>query len=201
MNYFQYQYHGSHGRIWSLFSGLANLSRGEVLNKNKNWDYSHTTEIISSAMSGNLSTDYAEGFDLRAYEIKCASTDTIEIEKSRKKYLTIVDKINGSDDAVGYGEISENDLRLRVVNDAIELFEDNEEFESCLAQLFHIRESYIVERGVDPVEMLVSSLKGIPEAVSSIRDLVIEDSVFKHIVEVLCEYGKDKLQGRLDFTY
>ena len=199
MNYFKYQYQDSLGEIWGLFSGLANLSRGEVLNKNKRWDYSHTSEIISSAMNGNLPKNH-EDFDLRSYEIACARTDEIELSKSKKKYLTIVDKINGSDDAVGYGEISSNDSRLKVVNDALELFEDNEEFECCLSQLYNLREDYIIERGVDPAVMLYNSLKGIPEAVSSIVELVSEDLVLKHIIEVLCETGKDCLQSRLEFA-
>lgn len=198
MKYFKYQYQDSLGEIWGLFSGLANLSREEVLNKNKRWDYSHTSEIINSAMNGNLPKNH-ENFDLKAYEIACSKTDEIEISKSRKKFLTIVDKVNGSEtDTVGYGEISSNDSRLQTVNEALELFEDNEEFEYCLSQLYNLRKDYIIEKGVDPVEMLASSLKGIPEAVSSIVELVSEDTILKHIIEVLCENGEDKLQGRLE---
>lgn len=199
MKYFKYQYQDSYGEIWGLFSGLSNLTKGEILNKNKRWDYSHTSEIINSAMNGNLPKNQ-EDFDLKAYEIACSKTDDIELKTSRKKYLSIVDTVNGSDtDVVGYGEISSNDKRLKSFDEALEMFEDNEEFEDCLSRLYNLRKDYIVECGVDPVEMLINSLKGIPEAVATITELLLEDSSLKQIVEVLCENGTN-LQERLEMA-
>lgn len=200
MKYFNYQYADSLGEVWSLFSGLSALSQEGTANKNR-WDYSHTTEIISSAMNGNLPKN-PEEFDLKAYEIACAKNDEVELSKMRKKYLTIVDTVNGNDEAtVGYGEISSNDKRLRVVEDAFALFDDNDEFERCLSELFNIRKGYIVEKGIDPVEMLANSLKGIPEAISSLSELFSKDSSLKSLVEVLCENGVNTLQVRLDGAF
>lgn len=195
MNYFKYQYSGSLGQIWGLFSELSNLSKSEVLNANKRCDFSHTVDIISSAMNGGLS---CEDFNLRAYEYSCKRTDDIKQSDKRKKELVIVDTVNGDEDTpVGYGEISSNDIRLRVIDEAIEMLEADDEFERCLAELYNIREDYIVEKGVDVVEMLSNSLKGIPEAVSFIRGIVLEDTKIKELVESLCENGIDRLQGRL----
>ena len=195
MNYFKYQYSGSFGHIWGLFSELSNLSKTEVMNSNKKYDFSHTTEIISSAMSGSLCF---EDFNLRAYEYTCKTTDDIKQSDKRKQELVIVDTVNGDDETpVGYGEISSNDIRLRVIDEAIDLLEADDEFERCLAELYNIRKDYIVEKGVDVVEMLSNSLKGIPEAVSFIRDIVSQDSNLKQLVESLCETGSDRLQGRL----
>lgn len=205
MKYFKYQYSSSLGEVWGLFSELANLSEEEILNKNKRYDYSHTTEIINSAMNSKMESREGfniEEFNLKAYEIKCHQNDEIKLNEMRKKHLTIVDTINGSDeDTVGYGEISSNDTRLRSVEDAFELLEDNDEFERCLCELYSIRKDYIVEKGVDPVEMLINSLKGVPEAVNSIVSLVVEDSSLKKIIEVLCESGNNSLQGRLEGAF
>ena len=199
MNYFKYQYSDSLGEVWSLFSGLASLSKEEIMGTNRVCDYSHTTEIISSAMNGHLHQD---NFDLKAYEIKCSQNDDIEYGKARDRLLSIVDTVNGKDEVtVGYGEISSNDKRLRSMEDAFELLEDSDEFEKCLAELFNIRKDYIIEKGVDPVEMLVNSLDGIPEAVKNMKDLVLSDNVLKHIVEVLCENGVNALQSRLEIAY
>lgn len=205
MKYFKYQYSDSLGEVWGLFSELANLSEEEILNKNKRYDYSHTTEIINSAMNSKIESREGfnlDDFNLKAYEIKCHQNDEIKLNEMRKKHLTIVDTINGSDeDTVGYGEISSNDTRLRSVEDAFELLEDNDEFERCLCELYSIRKDYIVEKGVDPVEMLINSLKGVPEAVNSIVSLVVEDSSLKKIIEVLCESGNNSLQGRLEGAF
>lgn len=199
MKYFKHQYSDSLGEVWGLFSGLAELSKEEKIGKDRRCSYGHTTEIMSSAMNGNL---HPETFDLKAYEIACSKTDQIEIDSLRNKFLAIVDTVNGSEeDTVGYGKISSNDNRLKSIEDAFEILENNDEFERCLAELFNIRKGYIVEKGVDPVEMLVNSLKGIPEAVSSISELTKEDSVFKRIIETLCENGSNILQGRLEGAF
>jgi len=201
MKYFQYQYDGSFGEVWNLFSELGNLSKEFNKNQKRNWDYSHTTEIISSAMNGNLSSEYG-GFNLKAYEMACFKTDEIELSNQRKKYLTIVDTVNGDDENIaGYGEISSNDKRLRSIEDEFELFDNIDEFERCLRDLYNIRKDYIVDKGIDPVEMLVNSLKGVPEAVKSIQELVQEDLSLKGIVQSLCENGGNSLQLRLEGAF
>lgn len=202
MNYFRYQETGSLGGVWQLFSGLADLSK-EWTTKKRNegatWDYGHSLEIISSALNGNL---VDEEFNLKAYEIACANTDSIELGKRRARYLTIVDTVNGDEDSpVGYGEISSNDSRLRSIEDAFDLLNDNDEFESYLKELYNIRRSYIVDKGIDPVEMLLNSLKGLPEAVSGISVLVRDDTLLKDIVFALCENSSNSLQVRLEAAF
>lgn len=201
MKFFRYQYSGSLGEVWSLFSGLSNLSKEWNINKNSRWDYSHTTEIINSAMNGNLIGNLKD-FDLKAYEIACAKTDEIELGSQRKKYLTIVDTVNGDEESTaGYGEISSNDRRLRSIEDAFEALDNSDEFEKCLCELYSIRKNYIVDKGIDPVEMLLNSLKGVPEAVSSIHDLVQDDLSLRSIVQSLCENGGNSLQYRLEGAF
>lgn len=200
MKYFKYQYQGSMGEVWGLFSQLATVSNEELC-RDRRCNFSHTSEIVSSAMNGNLPKDVEE-FDLRAYEIKCSSVDEIEMSKLRKKYLTIIDTVNGDEeDPVGYGEISSNDMRLRSIENAFAFLEDNDEFERCLLELYNLRSDYIVDKGVDPVELLKSSLKGIPEAVKSMSEIVSADKVLGSIVETLCENSTYTLQARLEGAF
>lgn len=183
------------GEVWGLFAELATLSQGEVVT-GRNWDYSHTLEIINSALNNNISK---ENFDLRAYEIACAKTDDIELSNMRKKYLSIVDTAGDSEDSLaGYGEISMNDGRLKVVEEAFELFENNEEFEDCLAELFSIRNKYIIQKGIDPVKMLGNALEGIPEAISSFKEIALKDSRLADMLEVLC--SSNNLKARLELS-
>lgn len=201
MKYFSRQYSESLGEIWELFSDIASLSKEEALTKGTRGEFSHTMEIIQSAMNKKLDNRESfspDTFDLRAYEAECRKKDDIKLNDSRKRYLTIVDTVNGSDEnIVGYGEISMNDSRLKSIEDAFALFDEDDEFESCLRELYNIRKDYIVEKGVDLVEMLKNSLKGIPEAVSLMSDLVLEDSSLQRIVEGLCINGRNTLQLRL----
>lgn len=201
MKYFNYQYADSFGKVWGLFSELSSISRVGEDARNSRWDYSHTTEIVNSAMNGNLPSDCTE-FDLKAYEIACAKNDEIELSETRKKYLTIVDNINSKEETtVGYGQISLNDKRLKFVEEAFAELDNNDEFEKCLCELYNIRKTYIVERGIDPVEMLANSLKGIPEAVSSMSELFSSDTTLREIVEVLCENSSNDLQIRLEGAF
>lgn len=208
MKYFKHQYSESLGEIWSLFSDLASLSKEEeVVSKGSRGEFGHTVEIINSAMNKKL--DNREGFnletfDLRAYEAECRKKDEIKLNDLRKKYLTIVDTVNGNDDTntVGYGEISMNDTRLKSMEDAYAVLEDNDEFETYLAKLYTLRKEYIVGKGIDPVEMLVNSLKGIPEAVSLMTELISVDLPLKQIIEGLCSNSSNNnLQARLEGAF
>lgn len=208
MKYFKHQYSESLGEIWSLFSDLASLSKEEeVVSKGSRGEFGHTVEIINSAMNKKL--DNREGFnletfDLRAYEAECRKKDEIKLNDLRKKYLTIVDTVNGNDDTntVGYGEISMNDARLKSMEDAYAVLEDNDEFETYLAKLYTLRKEYIVGKGIDPVEMLINSLKGIPEAVSLMTELISVDFPLKQIIEGLCSNSSNNnLQARLEGAF
>lgn len=208
MKYFKHQYSESLGEIWSLFSDLASLSKEEeVVSKSSRGEFGHTVEIINSAMNKKL--DNREGFnletfDLRAYEAECRKKDEIKLNDLRKKYLTIVDTVNGNDDTntVGYGEISMNDTRLKSMEDAYAVLEDNDEFETYLAKLYTLRKEYIVGKGIDPVEMLINSLKGIPEAVSLMTELISVDLPLKQIIEGLCSNSSNNnLQARLEGAF
>lgn len=208
MKYFKHQYSESLGEIWSLFSDLASLSKEEeVVSKGSRGEFGHTVEIINSAMNKKL--DNREGFnletfDLRAYEAECRKKDEIKLNDLRKKYLTIVDTVNGNDDTntVGYGEISMNDTRLKSMEDAYAVLEDNDEFETYLAKLYTLRKEYIVGKGIDPVEMLINSLKGIPEAVSLMTELISVDFPLKQIIEGLCSNSSNNnLQARLEGAF
>lgn len=208
MKYFKHQYSESLGEIWSLFSDLASLSKEEeVVSKGSRGEFGHTVEIINSAMNKKL--DNREGFnletfDLRAYEAECRKKDEIKLNDLRKKYLTIVDTVNGNDDTntAGYGEISMNDTRLKSMEDAYAVLEDNDEFETYLAKLYTLRKEYIVGKGIDPVEMLINSLKGIPEAVSLMTELISVDLPLKQIIEGLCSNSSNNnLQARLEGAF
>lgn len=193
MKYFKYQYQDSMGDIWGLFSGLSE----SVESINNRGLYGHTIEIINSAMNGNLSSNSEDEFDLKAYEMRCKKTDDIELDKTREKYLSIVDTVNGDDnDSVGYGEISSN--KLSSLEDAFGEFEKRDEFDTTLLKLFNMRSTYLINEGVDIIDTLINSLDGIPEAVDEMQELIINDSFLRDIVSILCENGNNILRSALE---
>lgn len=196
MEYFKYQYSGSMGKVWNLFTDLNEVSVEEKLgNSRKNISYSHTLEIVKSAMGGNaLSKD---DFCLKAYEYKCNENDGFARIKDCEKYLNIVDTSGDSDDScrTGFGDIAET--KLRSIEDAFDDFESMVDFEKSLNVLYSIQKDYIVEKGIDVVEMLLSSLKGIPTAVNDMASLVLEDPFLRDILESLCGRSEGMLEQRL----
>lgn len=190
MNYFDYQPKVPMGRVWSLFSQLSDQSEEEILGKGQfNYGYAHSVEIVKAAITGTLSTsdDALEGFNLKAYEAKCRKNDEIDFKQSVDKCLFIVDNnLNDSDEGrVGYGDISAN----KIVNpeDAFALIDSMGTFESNIDLLLNIRTEYIETKGIDLVSIIVSSLKGIPEAVDSLATLLKENCKLKDLVVGLCE--------------
>lgn len=200
MNYFDYQSSGTLGRVWSLFAGLERISEEEKLGKTRrSCAYSHTLEIVNAAMNGSLSTDddSIDAFNLEAYEFKCAENDKINKIKQTDKLLYIVDSVGEDEENVGFGDIS--DRKLKSVEESFEVLEGLASFESNLLKLYNIRSEYIKDRGIDVVSILSSSLKGIPDAVSQIKELLCENSGLRELVVSLCEDGGDgALMSRLE---
>lgn len=194
MNYFNYQPEIPMGRIWSMFYTLGELSEEEILGKTKyESSYSHTLEIVNSLISKAQvsSLPNEEEFNLGAYETKCKENDKIDKLKSVDKLLYIVDSVGGEDEEekVGYGDISEN--RLKKIEEAFDTIEALASFESNLNELLNIRNSYITTKGIDLVSIISSSLKGIPEAIATLSELVKNNSRLKDLITSLCEDGDE----------
>lgn len=193
MNYFDYQPKVPMGRVWSLFTQLASISEEEKLGKSMySPEYAHTLEIVKAATTGSLSErmDTTEDFNLRAYEAVCKKNDTINFKKSLEKCLFIVDNMaTDGETSAKYGDISEN--KLGSVEDAFLSVESVSDFESNINTLLNIRVDYIESQGIDLVNILVNSLKGIPEAIDGIATFIKENSSLQELIVSLCEDGKD----------
>lgn len=196
MNYFKYQFQGSMGPIWALFSELEGAAE-ETSAMKDSWnrcDYGHTLDIIHSAMNGNILSENGE-FSLKNYEYACQKQERVDRLSMQDKLISIVELEDTEDKRVGYKEVASN--KLKYVEEAYSVLENNEMFERCLSELVELRSMYIVELGIDPMELLRNALRGIPSAVKELKN--IKDSKLKEIVVSLCEYGTNGyLQSRLD---
>lgn len=201
MNYYKYQNTKPMSKVWSLFKDLDNMSAEQIERLYSDSDYSHTLDIVKAALNGSivLTDDAIRSFNLQAYEYRCKENDKNGNIKKSKDVLNIVEFDNSEDDAkVGYGDIS--DRKLQSIEDSFEEIMNSSTFESNIRELYGIRSKYIVEHGIDLVSVLISSLKGIPEAINEIKKLMCDTSI-KDLIVSLCEDSRDgKLLRVLEAT-
>lgn len=188
-------------KVWSLFKDLGDMTPSQLERVYSDCDYSHTLDIVRAALNGAipLTEDGIDDFNLQAYEYKCKENEKNGKYKRAKDVLNIVDFDNSEEDGkVGYGDVS--DRKIKSIEDSYEEIMKSEEFEQNIKTLYDIRTKYIVEKGVDLVSILIGSLKGIPEAVLEVKNL-IQDSYLKDLIVSLCECSKDgKLLRVLEAT-
>jgi hypothetical protein len=192
MKYYKYQQKQSFSKIWQLFQGLDEMTPEQIENMYEGSDYSHTLDIVKAALNGSipLTDEAVREFSLQAYEYKCKENDKNGRFNRAKEVVNIVEFDSSDDDLkVGYGEIS--DRKLKPKEDAFEELMNSRAFEENIRQLYNIRTKYIVEYGVDLISVLISSLKGIPEAVLEIKKLLTVDVNIKDLIVSLCEDSQD----------
>lgn len=191
MRYFKYQQQGPMSQIWSLFRDLGEMSNERLDRLYGNSDYSHTLEIVSAALNGAiaLSDEAVDNFNLQAYEFKCRENEKNGNFKKASEVLHIVEFDGSEEDLkVGFGDVS--DRKLQVFEDSFDEVMSSETFEANIKELLGIRSKYIIECGIDPVRALINSLKGIPDAIAEMKNLMC-DVVLRDLIVSLCEDSRD----------
>lgn len=188
MNYFSHHVNRPIGKVWSLFSELAEASK-EVSKTSSTVGFSHTLEIVNAALSGSICLDEEsiQNFNLRAYEYKCNENDTKSryISKNNKE-LFIVDNCSNDDEEkrVSLGDISMR--RLGVKDKNLENLIESQAFDESLARLLGIREDIMVDYGVDLVRALCESIMGVTSAIKLVREVSEKNEQVEEIVTTLC---------------
>lgn len=193
MRYFDYVNTKNMGSIWNLFSGLSGGGKGLLRPNTDFYSYSHSLEIINSALNGNIDL---LNFDITSYEIACSKNNEKLKGKKAKKESTIVDATDN--EPIRYGEISSNSVEVSDKSAELEEFKNKDHYEYCLSRLVVIRKKYLVEEGIDVVNVLENSLKCIPEALSSLKSFIDKDEEFEDIVVTLCENSNGNLLSDLE---
>lgn len=198
MNFFSYKPNGQLGKAWSLFSQLGELSTEDILTDGRH-SYAHTWEIIQSALAGSISLEDEDilSFNLKAYETACRVNDKIFAKKHVEKELFIVDSV-GEDNGerVQFGDISER--KLKSYDAYFDEMLDESSFGQSIEELCNLRRSYIINEGVDVVELLYNALKGIKDASEMLVDYVKRDSKLSDVIVGICEYDNhDEIMHQL----
>ena len=204
MRFFKYNSNENIGRIWSLFSHMAEAQINQT-DFGMACDYSHTLEIVNAAMSGSISLDYEsiESFNLEGYEYACSKNDKIRRLQKRNKELFIVDSFDSDDEEgrLSYGDVSSNEVAIKTyknVKNELDSIVNDIAFNTSLKELLQIRNKTYVEYGIDIVVALVSAIQGMKGAVDNIRMLVEKNETLGEIITSLCEAGNSEgLLGKL----
>lgn len=189
MHYFDYQTNKPMSGVWELFADLANVEDSKIQCAMERGSYSHTLEIVQAALNGSLVASSESEFDLAAYEYKCSENDKNAKFSRCKRILNIVEERDSEEESVGYGDISER--HIPSVDNVLDALFEDEDFNANLRRLYNIRKTYVVELGLDPVSVLYNALKGVPEAVKEMGDLMLENIEMKNIFTALCEGSTD----------
>lgn len=199
MNYFDYKPKCQMGKVWALFQKLAKLTDEEILADDRH-NYTHTLDIISSALSGNISLEdeNLSTFNLQAYEARCRANDKNTMRANVDKMLYIVDSgvmEESSGEKLSYGDIAERNLPRN--QDDYNLVLSRTSMDENLNYLCSLRNEYIINHGVDIVELLKSSLSGIRDATGKLTELAQKDERISETLMYLCEDSRDSEDGEL----
>lgn len=189
MNYFKYQCQSSLGKVWPLFKELKDAGK-ESIDGNHS-EFSHTSEILSSAINGNI---YMENFNLRAYECRCGMNDKNVDYKYHSKMLAIVDAEDLENGCKGKNYT----IAKEVLGEDEELFmdlEESEDFQNNINWLLGVRSDFMLREGIDLVSVLKNAISGVPSAIKVLKD--ITDEAIKGSLYSLCESGKGRLLQEL----
>lgn len=171
-------------RVWRLLKDMAD-------NPTKTVPYAY--DIIKAGLEGRIETNAP--FYLEAY---CHSIETntrmAEYTKVRK-VLSCIDTDGVKDresDATPYGTVSLSKVSLVAkMEDAFEKLVDDEELAYALKQVRNLNDSFIVNYSVNVMDTLKYAIRGIPSAVSKLKELCSEFSELSEYIRIILSSGED----------
>lgn len=171
-------------RVWGLLKDMAD-------NPVKTVPYAY--DIIRAGLEGRIETNAP--FYLDAY-CRSIETNTRMAEYSRvKKVLSCVDTDGSNDrefDATPYGTVSLSKVSLVAkMEDAFDKLVDDDELMYALRQVRDLNDSFIVNYSVNVVDTLKYAIRGIPSAVSKLKELCSEFSELSEYIRIILSSGID----------
>ena len=169
--------------VWGLFTEMGN---------NPSKSVAYVDEILQAGLSGRI--DLKSPFYLDAYCKAVEEKTRLATSARLKKVTTYVDTSNGSEkeEKLGYGLVSLNQVSLLArMEDHFEKLIDNDELMYSVSQIKSLNSSFILEYSVNIVETLRNAVRGIPSAVSKLRELCSEFSDIAEYVQVILSSGID----------
>ena len=168
--------------VWALFTDM---------NKNPSKSVQYTCEILKAGLLGRI--DLSSPFSMEAY---CRTIDAnlklVEYQGS-KKLLRIqedsaLDEING----LKWGNVTLSRASLVTrMKDQFEEILDSDELKFAVSQISSLNEEFIINEGINVVEVLKNAVRGIPSAVERLKYICDNFSQLAEYVKTVLSSGVD----------
>lgn len=165
--------------VLNLFSPLSQTPE-------KKLEYAY--EIIVGGLRGKI--NFSSGFNLEGYEMAVKKNYAMALENTKKKNTFIVMEDDGYEDFIRNGGTTLDLASVRMVRkmeDEYEKLLDNEELEHAVETIKALNEEYIKSEGIDLIVCIKSALKGIPDAVNTVKQLCLDNSLVAEYIKVILE--------------
>jgi len=162
--------------IWSLFADWEETPD----------PFAYTLEIVDAALSGRIAL---ENFNLSAYNQTIRKNEVMMSNRRKSKILYIVDDSENSL-AEPYCIPETVVSPFAGQEDAYEKFEDEEEVSYAVREIRDLRGVIISGYRLDVLYCIKQALKGIPESVKALKNLVNSDPFIGELIRVVLESGQ-----------
>lgn len=165
---------------------VLNLFLPLVEEPNKKIEFA--SEIISAGLQGRI--DFSRGFNLDAYEATIRKNQHLlkESERKKKSYIDFSGASDDFDEVASKGGIKVEFESLETIEEMKDAFEEvlmNEELEYAVSTIKSLNDSFIADYGTDLIFTLKNAVRGIPQAVTEIKNICTEFSVVSELIETI----------------
>ena len=166
-----------------------------VDNPNKKLEF--TSEIVFNGLQGRI--DLSREFNIDAYETTIRKNQVLGNEGKKKKELYI-DMSGGSDDwdeVTCSGGIKLDQVNDRVVDKILDAFEQlllDDELQYAVDTIKALNDDLMLEESIDLIYALKQSVKGIPEAIKSVKEVCENNGLVSELVMTVLNSGYEVSQ-------
>lgn len=181
---------GNYNGINELPDEVLGLFTSLLDNPNKKLEFA--SEIIFNGLSGRI--NFNQEFNIDAYEATIRKNQNLGKENKRKKecYIDMTDSADDWEEVSGRGGIKLAQVNSRAVDkiqDAYEHLLLDDELKYAVDTIKAINEDLMVEESIDLIYALKQSVRGIPDAVKSVKEICENNSLVAELVKTVLNSG------------
>lgn len=163
--------------VWELLRGIEEMPSG----------FEYSLEVIDSAMSGELIVD--SSFNLSAYANKIRRNKALEKAREGERFVSIA--VTSYDENLGdYNSVSyENLVDTSIEEDDFERIENSELLKYSVNKIKELSPYIWAEYRFDIIYGIRQALRGIPESIMLLRQIVSADAQIGDLVKMILGSG------------
>lgn len=186
-------------------SSTTGVGRGKLKSRDldtvmkavKSCGIENTLEIIDAALTGRI--DFERDFNLYAYDKRVTTfgsmTEVSQKARHGEHYINF-DRTDSAQDSGERGDglnidtVSFSSMRTHTASDVFSQIEEEAEIKSAAEFIKDINKDYIVDEGVDLVQLIHNALDAFPQAIEKLKEICSSNSVVGEQIELLLGSGQ-----------